>query len=120
MAKPMMVFVIRNATHSLAAGMEATVLWLPTLGLVAQTLTAGVSSITASVMRPATILTVCMTTLTAKTKRKSAIQYMKPTVSTTTLMISVTRAATQRSVAGMAWTVQRRFQKTLLMGSWFL
>lgn len=71
----MMVFVIRNATHSLAAGMEATVLWLPTLGLVAQTLTAGVSSITASVMRPATILTVCMTTLTAKTKRKSASEF---------------------------------------------
>lgn len=78
MAKPMMVFVTRNAIHSLAAGMEATVLWLPTRGLVAQTLTAGVSSITASVMSPATMLTVYMTTLTAKTKRKSASKFTFP------------------------------------------
>lgn len=120
MAKPMMVFVTRNATHSLAAGTAATALWQSTHGLVAQTLTAGVSSTTVSVMSPATMLTVCMTTLTAKTKRKFAIQYMKPTVSTTMLMKSVTRAATQRSVAGMAWTAQRRFQKPLLMVSWFL
>lgn len=47
------------------------------------------------------------------------VQYMKSTVSTTMRTISVTRAATQRSVVGMAWTVQKRFRKTLLMVSWF-
>ncbi len=89
-------------------------------------------------MSLATMLTVCMTTLTAKTRRKfaseitfavntihliffctdlrklelillfllSPVQFMKPTVSTTMLMDCVTRAATQKSVAGMAWTAQ--------------
>lgn len=85
-------------------------------------------------MNPATTRIVCMTTLTAKARRKfaseftfavytippiffqtdlkklklillfvsSPVPYMKPTVSTTMLMDVVTRAATQRSVAGMA------------------
>lgn len=44
---------------------------------------------------------------------------MKPTVLTTMLMGSVTRAATQRNVAGMAWTALERFLKTSLMVSWF-
>lgn len=36
----------------------------------------------------------------------SPVQYMKPTVSTTMVMDCVTKAATQRSVAGMALTVR--------------
>ncbi len=116
-----------------------------------KTLGAGVFSTTASVMSLATTMTVCLTTLTAETKKKfaseftfninmihlsffcadlrkpelipivfmSPVQYMRPTVSTTMLMDAVTKAATQKSVAGTAWTVQRRFQRILLMVSWF-
>lgn len=84
-----------------------------------ETHTAGVSSTIASVTSPVTTLTVCMTTLTAKLRRKFAIQYMKPIASTTMLMENVTRAATQKSVVGMAWTVQRKLQKNLLRTSWF-
>lgn len=75
MAKPMMVFVTMNATHSLAAGTAVTALWQLTPGLVAQSLTAGMSSTTASVMSPATMLIVCMTTLIAKTRRKFASEF---------------------------------------------
>lgn len=49
----------------------------------------------------------------------SPVQYMKPIASTTMLMENVTRAATQKSVVGMAWTVQRKLQKDLLRTSWF-
>lgn len=114
-AKPVMVFVTRNATHLPVVGTVVTALLLLILGHVVQTLAAGVSSTTASVMNPATMLTVSMTTLTAKARKKCATPYMKPTVLITMLMDDVTRAVTQRSVAGMAWTVQRMFQRTSLM-----
>lgn len=71
-AKPMTASVIRNATHLLAAGMEGIAPWQWTPGPIAQTPCAGMSSTTASVMRPATTKTVCMTTLTAETKKKFA------------------------------------------------
>lgn len=118
-AKQMMAFVTRSATYSLVAGMVVTALLLLTLGLVVLTLAAGESSTTASVTNPVTTPTVSTTTLTAKAKKKSAIQYMKPTVLITMLMDDVTRAVTPRSVAGTAWIVQRMFQKTLQMDRWF-
>lgn len=144
-AKLMMVYVTRNVIHCLVTGMVVTVHWQWIPGPIVHA--AGAHSIIASVMTPATMLTVCMTTLTAKTKRKFAsgfistfnklfcvnlrnsklillflsfsVQYTKHIVLTTMLTDGVTRAATQRSADGMGWIVQWRFQKTLQMVSWF-
>lgn len=53
--------------------MVGTVPLQQNLGLTAHA--AGILSITASVMIPATTLNVCMTTLTAKTRRRFASKY---------------------------------------------
>lgn len=72
-AKLMMVCVTRNVIHCHVTGTAVTVHWQWNLGLVVHA--AGVPSITASVMTPATMLTVCMTTLTAKTRKKFASEF---------------------------------------------
>lgn len=73
MAKLMMVCATRNVIHCLVTGMVVTVHWQWNPGLVVHA--AGVPSITASVMTPATTLTVSMTTLTAKIRKKFASEF---------------------------------------------
>lgn len=132
LVKPTMVCATRNATRCPVNWMVGTVPSQQNLGLTVRA--AGIPSITASVMIPATTLNVSMTTLTAKTRRRFAskctsvatnilifmferilmnillfslsVQYMKPTVLTTMLMDDAIKAATQRSVDGMVWTAQ--------------
>lgn len=72
MARPTMACVTRCAIHLLATGMVGTARWLWTRGHAAPTRTAGASSTTASVTKHATLPNVCMITLTAGPRRKSA------------------------------------------------
>lgn len=74
-AKHRMVFVTRNVTHFLVVGMVATVPWQRIPGLSAQIPAVGVHSTIANVMNSVTMLTVCMTTLTAEAKKKFASEF---------------------------------------------
>lgn len=74
--KPTMASVTTSVTYCPVTGTVVIALWLQTPGPTVKTLSAGVSSITASVMTPVIMQRVYLTILNAQTKRKCASEFI--------------------------------------------
>lgn len=111
--------VTHCATTTPVAGTEETVhLILMILGKTALLpYNAGATSTMESVMASATALGVSMMALIVRDKKDNATRCMTSTVKTTTLTVTVTRAATMQNVNGTAWTVLTTCQKSWQMGT---
>lgn len=114
-------FATRCATTMHVDGMvETAPSTLMILGKTAQQLcSAGDTLMMGNVMGSVTAQAACMMALIVKDRKDSATLCMISIAKTITLMVTVTKAATMRSVNGMAWTVPTTCQRSLPMATWF-